>query len=142
MKSKIKKPSFWFWFWISQITIPKESPKKGLIRGEVWNNLILIKSQNPSQALQKAKKAGAGLNGDARGTLRLDGKLAKSCFLGITDFGLVDGDIEDGVEILFESKRVSLKKSKEKILIRAKIKSRIKLLESIVDRKIRLGSYL
>jgi len=103
----------WFWCIISQITIKKK--RTATSPGEVWDNFILINAKDAPAAYEKAMKIGEQLNGDCRGTLRIDGHPGESLFLGVKELGLVHEDIEDGAELAFWSKRQTLRKARQAI---------------------------
>lgn len=114
-----KQNRYWFWAWISQITLPKERLKHAKQKGQVWRNLVLVSGRNEKEALSKAEKIGADLEGDSRGSLTLDGKPAVTKFVGVEDMGLVHdfifGGLSDGVEILFTEKRTSLALAQKRV---------------------------
>jgi hypothetical protein len=69
---------------------------------QVWRNLVLIQARTGREALSKAEAIGRSTSGDADGTLVLNGRPAKSVFMGIADAGLVDYQLGDGVEVMFQ----------------------------------------
>lgn len=106
----------WFWCVISQIILKKERNPADI--GEVWENLIMINADSVTSAYEKAMKLGAQLGGDSRGSMRWNGRPAESIFLGVKDMGLIHDDIGDGCEILYRSRRQTLRKAKAAIVSR------------------------
>jgi hypothetical protein len=95
----------WFWAWLVEMTLPKKDWNKPRALGEVWRNLIIIRATNVRQAVSKALKLGAQVEGDCDGTLRINGKPALTKFLGVEDIGLVHEDLDDGSEILWQLRK-------------------------------------
>lgn len=92
----------WYWAWLVQMTVGKGRRQRGLSRAQVWRNLVLIQARNGAEALSKAEAIGRSSTGDADGTLVLGGHPARTVFLGIADAGLVDYNLGDGVEVMFQ----------------------------------------
>ena len=103
MKNSTKNK--WFWVWLVQMTVPKESQKNLNANVEVWKNLIIIQAANGEDALTKALKKGSEEEGDCDDTLRLNGKPATTEFLGVEDIGLIHDELEDGAEILWRLRK-------------------------------------
>jgi hypothetical protein len=103
--------NLWYWAWLVQMTVPKGSRPNASSGTQVWRNLVLIQARTGAEALRKAEAIGRSSAGDADGTLLLEGRPARSVFLGIADAGLVDYQLGDGVEVMFqlgeESERVA-----------------------------------
>lgn len=91
--------SLWYWAWLVQMTVAKGGGRRG---GQVWKNLVLVQARNGREALNKAEALGRSSAGDADGTLVLGGQPARSVFMGIEDAGLVDYQLGDGVEVMFQ----------------------------------------
>jgi hypothetical protein len=113
------KKKYWFWAWLTQITLPKGRLRHAQQKGEVWRNLVLVSGRTEKEAIRKAEKIGAGLEGDSRGSLTLDGQPAMTKFVGIEDMGLVHDliydELSDGVEILFTEKRTSIALARKRV---------------------------
>jgi hypothetical protein len=95
----------WFWAWLVQMTVAKNQAANPSAKCEVWENLIIVQAENERKAYNKVTTIGKGLEGDCRGTLRLNGKTATTKFLGISDMGLIHDGLEDGAEILWRLKK-------------------------------------
>lgn len=93
--------NLWYWAWLVQMTVAK-GRRQARAGSQVWRNLVLIQARNGREALSKAEALGRSASGDANGTLLLKGRPAKSVFLGIADAGLVDYQLGDGVEVMFQ----------------------------------------
>ncbi len=112
--------SLWYWAWLVQKTVAKQGgARRG---GQVWRNLVLIQARSGKEALSKAEAIGRSAAGDAGGTLVLDGRPARSVFVGVADAGLVDYQLGDGVEVMFqvaqEKKPVKLARPRPALLAR------------------------
>jgi Domain of unknown function (DUF4288) len=94
--------SLWYWAWLVQMTVPKGHRRDASARSQVWRNLVLVRAGSEREALSKAEAIGRRSTGDAGGTLVLNGQPAESFFVGIADAGLVDYELGDGVEVMFE----------------------------------------
>lgn len=92
----------WYWAWLVQMTVPKRNLRDASAKSQVWHNLVLVQARNEREALAKAEAIGQSRAGDGEGMLRLDGEPAESIFVGIADAGLVDYELGDGVEVMFE----------------------------------------
>jgi len=103
--SRKKREKHWFWVWLVQMTVAKKDLKNSKALGEVWENLKLIRAIHERQAYNKAMKIGRSEAGDCDGSLTLWGRPAMAKFLGVSDMGLIDDELEDGVEILWRLKR-------------------------------------
>lgn len=112
----------WFWAWLVEMTVPKDRLNNPRAKVEVWMNLIVVRAADEQHAWTKAWRAGKAEEGDARGTLRLNGKPAITEFVGIQDIGLIHDDLADGTEILWQLRRStqkvarSIPKSKRELL--------------------------
>lgn len=93
--------NLWYWAWLVQRTVAKGA-RQGTAGGQVWRNLVLVQARSGREALSKAEALGRSAAGDADGTLVLNGRPAKSVFMGIADAGLVDYQLADGVEVMFQ----------------------------------------
>lgn len=94
--------NLWYWAWLVQLTVAKNGRQSGSSGTQVWRNLVLIQARSGAEALRKAEAIGRSSQGDADGTLLLEGRPAKAVFLGIADAGLVDYRLGDGVEVMFQ----------------------------------------
>ena len=125
MKDQKRDSKFWFWAWLSLITVPKRSVPNETAKGELWQTLTLISSATAARAVARALELGKAQAGDSRGSLTLDGVPAKTVFLGIEDIGLLHDGIEDGAEILFRSSRRNVhwarKRTKTTVELRTKL---------------------
>jgi Domain of unknown function (DUF4288) len=90
-------------------------------RCEIWENLVIIRAANPIEAFRKAEKLGKRSATDAGGTLRLFGKPAKQVFLGIQSLGVIHEPLEDGAEITWDLKRLTLAKAKNLVRTKARL---------------------
>lgn len=97
-----RKRKLWYWVWLVRMTVAKASLRNASAGSQVWRNLVLIQARNEREALAKAEAIGRSFAGDGEGALLLDGEPAESIFLGIADAGLVDYELGDGVEVMFE----------------------------------------
>jgi hypothetical protein len=95
----------WFWAWIVQAAVTKSERKSPDAPYEVWKNLVIVQASDEMEAHEKAVAIGKAEQGDCRGTLRLNGKLAIARFLGIADMGVVHDELADGCEILWQLKK-------------------------------------
>ena len=96
------KPRWWFWVFLVEITLKEDFPD-GV--GEIWENLVIIKAIDATQAYEKAMALGtSNVMGPGKG-LMLDGKPAKNEFLGISDMGALHDGLVDGAEIIFRERR-------------------------------------
>lgn len=93
--------NLWYWAWLVQKTIAKGG-RPSRAGSQVWRNLVLIQARNGREALSKAEAIGRSTAGDADGTLVLNGRPARAVFIGIADAGLVDYQLGDGVEVMFQ----------------------------------------
>lgn len=93
--------NLWYWAWLVQMTVAKDG-RRHRAGAQVWRNLVLIQARSGREALSKAEAIGRSASGDADGTLLLNGRPAKSVFMGIADAGLVDYQLGDGVEVMFQ----------------------------------------
>jgi len=93
---------------------------------EVWKNLVIVNGSTEREALRKAKAIGRSQAGDARGSLRLDGKPAICRFLGIADMGLIHDRLGDGAEIIWQLQRCAQHKAKALAADEAVLLSRAK----------------
>jgi hypothetical protein len=97
----VRRGTLWYWAWLVQVTVAKG--RRGIgSASQVWRNLVLIQARSEREALNKAEAIGRSSAGDAGGTLLLNGQPAESIFVGIADAGLVDYELGDGVEVMFE----------------------------------------
>lgn len=96
--------SFWYWAWLVRMTVPKRQARGS---AQVWRNLVLVQARNAEEAIAKAEAVGRSADGDADGGLVFDGKPARSVFVGVSDAGLVDSTLSDGVEVMFQFERVN-----------------------------------
>jgi hypothetical protein len=116
----------WFWAWTVLGTVHKHRKNNPSALCEVWQNLIILHATTPNEALRKAEKIGRSEAGDARGSLRLDGKPAICKFMGVASLGFIHDPLEDGTEITWTLKRckqstaLKLLKRKATILAQAK----------------------
>ena len=92
----------WYWAWLVQMTVVKGRRRDASARSQVWRNLVLVRARSEREALRKAEAIGRRSTGDAGGALLLNGQPAESIFVGIADAGLVDYELGDGVEVMFE----------------------------------------
>jgi hypothetical protein len=99
------RAKYWFWAWNVLGTVRKDREKDPNALCEVWQNLIILHARNEHEALRKAEKIGASQAGDARGSLRLDGKPAICKFMGVASLGLIHDPLADGTEITWNLKR-------------------------------------
>src|SRR5215475_3174036 len=81
---------------------------------QVWENLILIKAQNPEEAYQKALKHGF----DNEESVTIDGRQGWCKFKGLRSLVAVYEDIEDGAEI--EWREYIVEKDMLESLVKAK----------------------
>ena len=95
----------WYWAWLIQKTVAKAKANNPSARCEVWKNLIAIRASDPATAYAKAYRIGQSEAGDCKGTLRYNGGLAITTFLGIGDMGIIHDQLRDGGEILWQLKR-------------------------------------
>jgi Domain of unknown function (DUF4288) len=95
----------WFWAWIVQATVVKSERKSPHAPCEVWKNLVIVQASDETEAHEKAVAIGKAEQGDCQGTLRVNGKLAITRFLGIGDMGVVHDELADGCEILWQLKK-------------------------------------
>jgi len=93
--------SLWYWAWLVRVTVAK-GRRRPRPASQVWRNLVLVQARSGREALRKAEAIGRSSAGDAGGTLLLGGQPAESIFVGIADAGLVDYELGDGVEVMFE----------------------------------------
>lgn len=96
--------NLWYWAWLVRMTVPKRQAESS---AQVWRNLVLVQARNPEEAIAKAEALGRSVNGDAEGGLVIDGKPARSQFVGVADAGLVDSTLSDGVEVMFQLERTN-----------------------------------
>jgi hypothetical protein len=103
----MEKPraKYWFWAWTVLGTVHKHRKNDPTAPCEVWQNLIILHAATPNEALRKAEKIGRSDAGDARGSLRLDGKPAICKFMGVASLGLIHDALEDGAEITWNLKK-------------------------------------
>lgn len=117
--------NLWYWAWLVRTTVPRAgSPRPD--SAEVWRSLVLVQARSGSEALQKAEALGRSANGDAEGALILDGRPAKSVFVGIADAGLVDERLSDGVEVMFRLDRGSSRQARGLARPRSELLARLK----------------
>jgi len=109
---KMKK-TFWFWAQIILATVRKASRGNSKARCEVWENLVIIRAQNPNEALRKAERIGKESAGDCHGTLTLFGKPAQQFFLGVRKIGVIHEELEDGSEITWSLKHMAFSNAKK-----------------------------
>lgn len=102
-------PKFWYWAWLVRMTVPKRQARGA---AQVWRNLVLVQARNAEEAIAKAETLGRSADGDANGGLLIDGKPARSTFVGVADAGLVDSTLSDGVEVMFQFERVRPEKAR------------------------------
>jgi hypothetical protein len=95
----------WFWAWIVQATVAKSERKSPHAPCEVWKNLVIVQASDETEAYEKAVAIGKAEQGDCQGTLRVNGKLAITRFLGIGDMGVVHDELADGCEIFWQLKK-------------------------------------
>jgi hypothetical protein len=107
-----KRRKRWFWAWLVVQTIAKDKLNQPKAMSEIWKNLVLVEASDASEAYQKAVRLGKAEEGDCGGTLRLNGRPAKSIFLGLGGLGLVHEEISDGVEIMWKLRRCSVVKAR------------------------------
>jgi len=97
-----RQGNLWYWAWLVRMTVAKGGRQNGSSATQVWRNLVLIQARSGAEALRKAEAIGRSSEGDADGTLVLEGRPARTVFLGIADAGLVDYQLGDGVEVMFQ----------------------------------------
>ena len=97
-----RQGSLWYWAWLVRMTVAKGGRQNASSGAQVWRNLVLIQARSGAEALRKAEALGRSSEGDADGTLVLEGRPARTVFLGIADAGLVDYQLGDGVEVMFQ----------------------------------------
>lgn len=97
-----RQGNLWYWAWLVRMTVAKGARQNGSSATQVWRNLVLIQARSGAEALRKAEALGRSSEGDADGTLVLEGRPARAVFLGIADAGLVDYQLGDGVEVMFQ----------------------------------------
>lgn len=114
MKESTRNSKWWFWVSLLQITVPK-GKRFAAIRGEVWENLVIINAATPNAAYVKAIRLGKKAEGDCHGTLKLDGRPAFTKFLGLSGMGLIHEELADGSEICFRQWRSTLKKASSSV---------------------------
>lgn len=115
----------WFWAWIVQATIAKSEQKKTGCILRSLEELCYRPGQRRNGGSRKSRCDRKAEQGDCRGTLRLNGKLAIARFLGISEMGVVHDELADGCEILWQ-----LKKCRQKTAV-ALPKDRKNLLEEV-----------
>lgn len=86
-------------------TIQKEKLGAPKAISDVWKNLVLVQARTAIEAYEKLTRIGKSEEGDARGSLLLRGKPAKTTFAGVADFGVVHDELLDGCEILWQNVR-------------------------------------
>ena len=107
-----RRRTYWFWVWTVLGTVHKHRREDPKAFCEVWKNLVIVNGSTEREALRKAKAIGRSQAGDARGSLRLDGKPATCRFLGIADMGLIHDKLGDGAEIIWQLQRCTLRNAK------------------------------
>ncbi|MFN8653258.1 MAG: DUF4288 domain-containing protein [Gemmatimonadales bacterium] len=107
--------SLWYWAWLVRMTVPKRQSRGA---AQVWKNLVLVQARNAEEAIAKAEMLGRSAEGDAGGGLLIDGRPARSVFVGVADAGLVDSTLSDGVEVMFQFERA--RPTKARSLARAR----------------------
>lgn len=107
--------NYWYWAWLVRMTVPKSQARSS---AQVWRNLVLVQARNAEEAIAKAESLGRSADGDADGGLVIDGKPARSVFVGVADAGLVDSTLSDGVEVMFHFERIQ--RGKARSLARAR----------------------
>jgi hypothetical protein len=106
---------FWFWAKLVEITVPRKTRSSLDVLGEVWVNLVLVSARDEREAVRKFLKLGRSKEGDCNASLTLHGKPATTRFVGIESAGLLHDGLGDGVEILSQIKRSTLRKIRKSV---------------------------
>jgi len=69
----------------------------------VWENLILINADDPSEAYEKAMQHGVASEDE----IKVNGKKGRLSFKGLKDLVLIYEELEDGAEIEWHEIRIS-----------------------------------
>ena len=119
-KVKTSMTKYWFWAWLVIVTF-KIGSKRGNPKCLVWENLIIVSGENGKDAYAKAMEIGCQQESQQNDTVRLDGKSARTKFLGIADMGFVHDHFEDGGELYYKEARSFLSTARGKVASKKRI---------------------
>lgn len=117
---KSNKSVFWFWAWIVLVTY-RLNRTKANPRCTIWKNLVLVSGLDEQAAYKNACRIGKNSESKQSDRLTMDGKPAKTKFLGIAEMGVIHDQLEHGCELYFRETRSSLSVAKQAVITKKKI---------------------